>query len=1034
MGSNRSREEKKVTAVERFNQTKESGATPVVADAKVESVEKGADLDEEERSRRGTTTMLNLFARCEKLCPGKRKISSAVVCYIRRGADTTWQQIGQTEVVRETTWPNYKEALKVSSYMEEVTYVRLEVYRVRSEIDMDDLSTQSFIGCVEFRLIEALKARSKGTGPTAGWLVLNLKSHRPESAGKIALWAEEDYSSKSFVSFELSGKRLHHTDFWKRRPDAYFILYTTNRHSTKTMSRGSVRISDEPTGDEDDDDEWEDIQHVTRREVHRSETVRGTKSPGWRRCEMSVQKLCNSDSNQQIAIEVQDWYLLTKPIVIGWCYTTFDDLNTCFRRSTPLTLTLYTSSSRSNSTKVRKDKLHRDSTRWSLTSNRNSGRPLDRQQMFETKLAKGQIIFEKVGVQRTFTFLDFVRGGLILKSIFAVDLTRSNSSIHDPRSLHYMGAGGKNDYSTAIRALGDVLASYAGDGSSAGFPTYGFGARIPPTHTICSDCFSLTGDFLAPEVKDIDSAVEAYKHSVQVVHLHGPTRLQKTIETATDWARPHAAVTTEGENGVEMRYYVSVIITQGGVEDEEATVAALAEATETPLSVIIIGVGGEESRFLRDLNAEVKAHQRHRMVVPCGNGHECQQVTQSKLNKKYNKCSGCARSLVELRTRWHCSECSSDNDVDDVNLCQDCAISWAQEAAGRPVHRDIVQYISFDQYRGRPESMAAAALTRIPADVLDYYRALGVQPRGLDKFEDKNGQPIPRMHIDDQEAKPEASKRKSIHVTAKERRANLLKTKPEDETQMDEESQEKARSTVAEKRAALEAHLAKIPPRIRERRDEILTAAVRAGYENGTIERTQREGVPEASLESFVDNLVNCCHGAGGKTYKDMVEDLKPKPVTDTFSFAKEVQRMRRNSVVHDHRLSRALSMSAGRRNSKDLGDLSKDLRRLSTAIDAPTAPQVDLPLALLPGRADAEVVTGTPLPDVNLSGLRQQRRTGFFPNSEHRSQCTICMEQAIDVELRPCGHQVACEECIAKLPRPMCPLCRALVLERRKL
>ena len=40
---------------------------------------------------------------------------------------------------------------------------------------------------------------------------------------------------------------------------------------------------------------------------------------------------------------------------------------------------------------------------------------------------------------------------------------------------------------------------------------YGFGAKIPPTHTFTTHCFALTGNFLDPEVEGVAGIVDIYR-------------------------------------------------------------------------------------------------------------------------------------------------------------------------------------------------------------------------------------------------------------------------------------------------------------------------------------------------------------------------------------------------------------------------------------------------------------------------------------------------------------------------------------------
>lgn len=1055
MGVAASVKEPKGTNVEKFLGGEEPGGSTSSTDELV-------DPDEEEMQRRGTTTIVNLYARCEKLCEHRRAhhLSSMIVLYAKRGAAKTWKKLGESEVVRGSSWPNYRECFGVPFRVEQVLLLRLEVYRVRDELDIDDLRSQAFVGCAEFTMVDTIKARMKAgpvipgsEGITDGWFYQSLQSHRPESQGQVALWAEEDIGAKSFVSFEVSCSELRQTDFWKRKPDPYLVYYRTTLQKQRPKSQFDDKRA--PTlstvGATSEEDTWVDTADVTRLEVMRSEIVRKTKAPRWRRSHIAVQKLCNGQSFQQIAIEVYDWYKMREPRLIGSCYTTFDDLSRCNRRRETLPLTLFTTLKRKKAQPLgghRNSKLRRSSTFWDVQEGTSrstiyNGRitlrgSQERQRTLNlsVKATAGHLLLDKIHVERKYSFLDFLRGGMTLRSIIAVDLTRSNASINDPHSLHYMSGDGINAYATTIKAMGDVLSSYTA-GDEDGFLMYGFGAKIPPTHTICSHCFSLTGNFLMPAVPDVKSLVEAYQNSLKVVTLHGPTRLTKVLDTAFIWARPHAEATTEGSNGIDMKYHVLLLITQGGVEDDEEIVAQISEAAAIPLSIVIVGVGEGDLTFLRDLNAEVKAHQRHKMVVPCGNGHICQQVTQSALNKKYIKCTACRRELAELRTRWHCGECAHAG----VNLCQDCAVSWAQQEADVPIHRDIVNFVHFDEYRGRPEALAGAALSRISQDVCEYYEHCGVKPRGLEKFEDVAGNPMQRTHVD-----APSGPKKSIFISPKAKRDRMI-TKESNASSARFSSigvgetpapKEDALTEVQKQKIALEKHLAKLPPELRARRNEILQMLARAGYEPGAIDRTMREGVPEDSVESFVENLVHCSHGAGGKTYQDCLKEhvVEEKDDTDYSALLKErrlkEKEKKQAAAQNDRRLSLISMESLASRRSLD----SQDLRNLAGSKDLPVAPETgDKPLAVLLGSS-----TGmSKPPDVNemtlLPGSVQGEHHDVQPQRANLlGNCTICLERPIDVQLAPCGHAVACEQCVAKLASPICPFCRALVHERRRL
>eukprot|EP00913_Durusdinium_trenchii_P003213 g2971.t1 len=61
-------------------------------------------------------------------------------------------------------------------------------------------------------------------------------------------------------------------------------------------------------------------------------------------------------------------------------------------------------------------------------------------------------------LDRSYTFLDYVRGGLELRMILGIDFTRSNMDTMNPESLHSLCERGlATAYEDAIVSLGQVL-------------------------------------------------------------------------------------------------------------------------------------------------------------------------------------------------------------------------------------------------------------------------------------------------------------------------------------------------------------------------------------------------------------------------------------------------------------------------------------------------------------------------------------------------------------------------------------------------
>ena len=87
----------------------------------------------------------------------------------------------------------------------------------------------------------------------------------------------------------------------------------------------------------------------------------------------------------------------------------------------------------------------------------------------------GQLILDKFSAFNKPTFVDYLRGGLELNMIIAVDFTASNGSPLQPSSLHYMDPNGPNQYQKAITAVAQILLNYDSDKR---IPAFGFGGKI----------------------------------------------------------------------------------------------------------------------------------------------------------------------------------------------------------------------------------------------------------------------------------------------------------------------------------------------------------------------------------------------------------------------------------------------------------------------------------------------------------------------------------------------------------------------------
>jgi Mg-chelatase subunit ChlD len=88
--------------------------------------------------------------------------------------------------------------------------------------------------------------------------------------------------------------------------------------------------------------------------------------------------------------------------------------------------------------------------------------------------------------------------------------------------------------------------------------------------------------------------IQAYQDAIHNVALSGPTLFAPLLQQATAIA---ASANCSQQN---QKYSVLLILTDGIINDMEATIAAVVAASNQPLSIIIVGVGNED--FSCELN------------------------------------------------------------------------------------------------------------------------------------------------------------------------------------------------------------------------------------------------------------------------------------------------------------------------------------------------------------------------------------------------------------------------------------------------
>ncbi|XP_010546102.1 PREDICTED: protein BONZAI 2-like [Tarenaya hassleriana] len=289
--------------------------------------------------------------------------------------------------------------------------------------------------------------------------------------------------------------------------------------------------------------------------VSKTEVLKNDLNPTWKPVFLSVQQVGSKDS--PLIIECFDYNSNGKHVLIGKVQKSLADL----------------------------EKIH------SVGQGINLSLPTGHKH--EDRTLKSQLYVDKFSETVQHTFLEYLASGFEMNFMVAIDFTASNGNPRLPDSLHYIDPSGRlNAYQRAIVEVGEVLQFYDSDKR---FPSWGFGAR--PIDGPVSHCFNLNGSGTYCEVEGIQGIMTAYTSALFNVSLAGPTLFGPVINAT-------ATIASQSVEHGGRRYYVLLIITDGVITDLQETKDALVSASDLPLSILIIGVGGADFKEMEILDAD----------------------------------------------------------------------------------------------------------------------------------------------------------------------------------------------------------------------------------------------------------------------------------------------------------------------------------------------------------------------------------------------------------------------------------------------
>ncbi|PAA48095.1 hypothetical protein BOX15_Mlig006534g5 [Macrostomum lignano] len=374
------------------------------------------------------------------------------------------------------------------------------------------------------------------------------KSPRRDST--IIITCIELQHCKEILQMQLCGSQLDKKDFLGKS-DPYF-----------EVSKPLTPVVDSSSSD---------LLRAQWTLVYRSAVVRKNLNPTWQPTQLKLSQMCNGNKSLILRWDCIDWNKRMKHSHIGTFYASVADI-----------LREYENSNSRGATSGA-------GARFQLLSRR--------------KKPAGYLVFNRLELLIEDSFVDYIQGGCELLFTVGIDFTASNGNPATPQSLHYIDPSGRlNQYELAITSVGEIVQDY--DFRRA-FPSFGFGARVPPRGDV-NHCFPLTFNDSNPYCAGLAGLLQAYRSCLRSVTLYGPTNFSPIIRHVMQLAQA---------NQSGKQYFVLLIITDGIITDFYETKLSIIEASRLPMSIIIVGVGREDFSAMEELDADNKRLQIGGMIA-----------------------------------------------------------------------------------------------------------------------------------------------------------------------------------------------------------------------------------------------------------------------------------------------------------------------------------------------------------------------------------------------------------------------------------
>jgi hypothetical protein len=556
----------------------------------------------------------------------------AVVYYLDHKHNTL-MGVGNTEVVNDNLNPLWTKPVTVDYLFEQVQEIFIHVFHCTDPSNLNEIECHEFIGEIRFTLSSIMRAPSQKLA-----LLLTNPSKPNAVLGSVEIRAEAQRNTRDMLVIKVNGSKLTNKEGFFGRSDPFLEISRSNNDGSYTP-------------------------------VWRSNKIDSTLNPKWPEVKISLVTLCNSDLDRKLIIEVWDHERSGRHRSMGKVRATVRELLDA--RGTPFEVIEEDRLQSQLALNVdENDQLNTVENQGSSQREPKSGYSM----LFgggskADYTNSGYLTFERCRIEHHPTLSDFIMGGCEISLIVGIDYTGSNGDPHDPTSLHYIDPANRtwNIYQQAIYSVGNVLEPYDSDRL---YCVFGFGARVrlynagvgggktgiggncsalgpgasqwmtqqtanggaaiggslnsgsyygnhyhnshlpistAAKYTSVQHCFPIYGG--TNQVAGVAGILQAYQDGLQNVLLSGPTLLAPIITATAQLAA------NDGCTQMRQRYSILLLITDGVVNDMEATKLAIIEASRQPMSIIIVGVGPADFKDMDSLDSDRQLLQVNRQIA-----------------------------------------------------------------------------------------------------------------------------------------------------------------------------------------------------------------------------------------------------------------------------------------------------------------------------------------------------------------------------------------------------------------------------------